>query len=111
MLRHLLSVLPLLALAACTGGGGDVGIVKSRIDNDSDGFTADVDCDDSHANVNPDAAEHCDGVDEDCDDVVDNEAIDAITVYTDLDGDTYGDPASEATACEAGDHEVTTAGD
>ena len=63
MLRHLLSVLPLLALAACTGGGGDVGIVKSRIDNDSDGFTADVDCDDSHANVNPDAAEHCDGVD------------------------------------------------
>jgi hypothetical protein len=111
MLRHLLSVLPLLALAACTGGGGDVGIVKSRIDNDSDGFTADVDCDDTHADVNPDAAEHCDGVDEDCDDVVDNEAIDAITVYTDLDGDTYGDPATEATACEAGDHEVTTAGD
>ncbi len=43
----------------------------SEVDDDGDGFTADVDCDDDNAEVNPDAIEVVDGVDNDCDGYVD----------------------------------------
>lgn len=49
-----------------------------RRDLDADGFASfdcgGEDCDDGDAEVNPDAQESCDGLDEDCDGVVDNEA-------------------------------------
>ena len=48
------------------------------------------DCDDSNAAIHPGATEHCDDVDEDCDGVMDEEAVDAITYYEDLDQDGYG---------------------
>ncbi len=38
------------------------------VDDDGDGFTADVDCDDGDANTFPGAPELCDGVQNDCDD-------------------------------------------
>ena len=50
------------------------------------------DCDDAQAEIHPDAPERCDGVDEDCDGLVDEEAMDAATWYPDADGDGYGDP-------------------
>jgi len=65
------------------------------------GFTdADEDCDDSDADINPDATEVCDGDDNDCDGTADeDDASDADTWYADADGDGYGDPDSTTTAC------------
>ena len=56
------------------------------------GYAAtDDDCDDGDADVNPDADEVCDGVDNDCDGRVDpDDAIDAETWWIDADGDGYG---------------------
>lgn len=52
------------------------------VDSDGDGFTSCNDCDDSRAGVHPGAAEVCDGLDNDCDGVVDEGAAGA-----DTDGD------------------------
>ncbi|MFZ5364787.1 MAG: putative metal-binding motif-containing protein [Patescibacteria group bacterium] len=42
------------------------------IDNDGDGYNADVDCDDSDPDINPAATEVCDFIDNDCDGVIDD---------------------------------------
>ncbi|MED5371986.1 MAG: putative metal-binding motif-containing protein [Myxococcota bacterium] len=57
------------------------------------------DCDDDNAEVNPGATEICDGLDNDCSGSVDDDATDAIQMYSDRDGDGYGKPTSPATAC------------
>jgi len=44
-------------------------------DNDGDGFTSDVDCEDLDSTIFPGASEACDGVDNDCDGTVDNGGI------------------------------------
>ena len=49
------------------------------------------DCDDSAASVAPGAAEICNGVDEDCDGLIDEGVFEV--VYTDADGDGFGDPS------------------
>ena len=42
------------------------------VDDDSDGYSPPADCNDNDPNINPGVAEICDGVDQDCDTVVDN---------------------------------------
>ena len=59
-------------------------------DADSDGYPACADCDDSNAAANEASAEICDGLDNDCDGLVDYEAEDASTFYIDYDGDGFG---------------------
>jgi len=56
-----------------------IGELPSDIDNDADGFTTDIDCNDADPTINPDATEICDGVDNNCDAQVDE--------GFDLDGD------------------------
>ena len=65
------------------------------------GYVADnMDCDDSSAATHPGSDEFCDGVDTDCDGALDeDDATDAATWYSDVDGDGYGDAASTTTAC------------
>jgi MYXO-CTERM domain-containing protein len=60
-----------------------------------------TDCDDTSASVHPGATEYCNSVDDDCDTVVDNAAVDGSTWYVDRDGDTYGNPSIIATSCGA----------
>ncbi|MFH1466699.1 MAG: SUMF1/EgtB/PvdO family nonheme iron enzyme [Pseudomonadota bacterium] len=76
-------------------------------DADGDGVTADLDCDDAHAN----GPEVCDGVDNDCDGTADEDALDADTFYADADGDGYGDAGSVIEACEAPSGYVSDDGD
>ncbi len=60
------------------------------------------DCDDGDAEVNPDATELCDEVDNDCDTDVDEDgAADAPTWYVDADMDDYGVEDETRVACEA----------
>ena len=61
-----------------------------------------TDCDDANSDIHPDAAESCNGYDDDCDGLVDDQdddLVDGITWYTDADADGYGDDASTTTAC------------
>src|SRR6185369_8111528 len=50
------------------------------------------DCDDTTAERYPGNLEICDGVDNDCDGAIDDGATSTL-LYTDADGDGYGDPA------------------
>jgi hypothetical protein len=69
-------------------------------DADADGFDHCVDCDDTDRTVFPGAVELCNGLDDDCDEVVDpDSAADATTWHADADADTYGDPAVSTAAC------------
>ena len=54
------------------------------------GYVSDhTDCDDTHSSVHPGAAEQCNGIDDNCDGLIDN-GIAYTTYYTDADGDGYG---------------------
>ncbi len=67
------------------------------------GYVADAtDCDDAAAGINPGAVETCDGEDDDCDGVTDeDDASDAATWYADLDADDRGDASAPTVSCEA----------
>ena len=82
------------------------------IDADGDGFGSTVppsgadagtDCDDEDADINPDAPELCDGQDNDCDGLEDDEdelaAGEGTDTYLDADGDGYGTSAETANTC------------
>ncbi len=106
--------LPLLALLACTPEKPEVtdtGITEELDipDDDGDGYDADEDCDDNNSVVNPGAEEICDGVDNNCDGVVDDGVT--TTFYADSDGDGFGDAASSIDACEQPDGYVPIGND
>ncbi len=64
------------------------------------GYVSDsTDCDDTAMDVHPGATEVCNGVDDNCDGVVDEGVT--TTYYADTDGDTFGDPSATMDACEA----------
>ena len=66
------------------------------------GYVADnADCDDTSTAVHPDAVELCNGIDDDCDGIIDGGSADPGLWYLDLDGDSFGDPASAVSACDA----------
>jgi hypothetical protein len=95
-MRHQWPGLLALALFACDGGDG----VKDLVDADGDGALEDIDCDDADASVFPGADEVCDGIDNNCDDAIDDAPTDGVVYYEDADVDGYGG-VSSLTACEA----------
>jgi hypothetical protein len=80
------------------------------IDADSDGFTSEEDCNDGDAEVNADAEERCDGIDNDCSGEVDD-VTDGSVFYVDLDADGYGDDTRSVQACDAPEGYAAVGGD
>ena len=71
-------------------------------DYDGDGFFNDVDCNDLEPSIHPDAVEICDGIDNDCDALIDDEDDNLIpdtTWYRDVDEDGYGDAYQSIQSC------------
>ncbi len=91
--------------------GGSEASLAVITDADSDGVFAIADCDDGDARVFPGALETCDGRDEDCDGVVDDDPIDGAVVYPDDDGDGFGDPLAREQVCDVPADRVLEAGD
>lgn len=98
------------------------------IDSDGDGFgsssqstlscaplpgyslTSD-DCDDSNNTINPSATETCNNLDDDCDGDTDEDATDAISFYTDTDGDGFGDDNTLQESCTLPSNAAVLGGD
>ena len=71
-------------------------------DEDGDGVPAGQDCDDTDAAIFPGAPEVCNGADDDCDGLTDEEPVDGQRYAADQDGDGYGEPLSIVRACAPG---------
>lgn len=69
------------------------------------------DCADLNAAAHPDADEVCNGIDDNCDGVVDNHPLDGRPWYLDSDGDGYGAGFGATRACVAPTGTVSRAGD
>ncbi len=94
-------------------GFGDPDVASMGCEAPS-GFVADgTDCDDDDAGISPDSPEYCDdGLDNDCDQSVDEaDAIDATTWHLDSDRDGAGDPGVMVRACVAPTGYVADASD
>ena len=102
-------------------GAIDEGLQLFRyyIDEDGDGFgnalfpidtcrsmsvegyvTNDLDCNDNNSNVNPDASETCDGIDNNCSGLID-EDLPLFTYYLDFDQDGFGDKNFPVDTCRS----------
>ena len=81
-------------------GFGDEADVTYACDR-PDGYAAEKgDCDDTDSAISPGEEEVCDGADNDCDGEPDD-GLPEVTVYEDMDGDGFGDPAAAVEACGA----------
>lgn len=81
-------------------GFGDPGQSSAACAPDGSQVADSTDCDDADVSSHPGAAEVCDGADNDCDEEVDEDAVDRVDAYTDADGDGYGDPATQILVCD-----------
>ncbi len=90
---------------------GDSATSKKACDEPSGYVSNKTDCDDSDAEINPDAEEICNEVDDDCDGEVDNGADDGEVWYADTDGDGWGTSSSTTTSCSEPDGYVASSGD
>jgi hypothetical protein len=91
--------------------------VNFTIDCDVDGDGVDAfecggdDCDDRFDDVNPNAVEVCDGVDQNCNGARDEEAVDRVVWYYDNDRDGYGDSDVTTESCDLPSQYWTSNGD
>ena len=88
-------------------GYGDISVTIQDCNPPAGYVSLSGDCNDSNAQINPGAAELCDGVDSDCDGVL--EVLNAY--YLDADGDGYGDTSISTEDCNPPAGYVATSGD
>ena len=86
-------------LIACRGENKvvDSGTGTVLQDADGDGFSAEEDCNEQDASIFPTAEEVCDGIDNDCDEEIDEEVL--LLFYADADGDGHGNPDTSIENC------------
>jgi hypothetical protein len=94
------------------GYGGDLRVERCSYE---EGYVLEGgDCDDKDTALNPGADEVCDGIDNDCDDLVDADDADAIDAqwwYPDGDGDGYGEADGGTFSCTAISGRISTGAD
>ena len=74
--------------------------------------TTNDDCDDANNLRSPSKVEDCDGLDNDCDEEIDESAVETGTIYyRDNDNDDYGDPEVSMMACSTPEGYVEVSGD
>ncbi len=93
-------------------GYGDASVSVSACDAPSGYVANNEDCDDTSIDVSPAGTEACNGIDDDCDGLVDDDdsPADPTTWFEDLDGDGYGGSTS-AVSCDAPTGFVSLDGD
>lgn len=104
----------------CANGIDDGVAIRYYLDSDADGFgdeldlgnsiegcippegyTSEIgDCNDNDAEISPVGIEVCNGMDDDCNELIDDQSTDADTWYQDKDGDGYGSPTATTEACQ-----------
>ncbi len=90
-----------LGFIACTEIEPPKDESDSYTDADGDGFGFGADCDDSDATVFPSAPELCDGLDNNCNGLVDDEpGENGVQGWSDSDGDGFGDPDTGVWTCD-----------
>ena len=99
----------LLLFVACRAPDKVPSEADMLVDSDGDGVMESEDCDDSNAAVFPGAEEICDGLDNDCDDGIDEEVLG--TYYLDIDGDGFGSVDIQIESCNPPGGYVSEAGD
>jgi hypothetical protein len=104
---------PVLILLACETEEKplvDEPIPDELRDQDNDGYTSeDGDCDDQNDLIYPGGDEICDGVDNNCDEQIDEDVM--LTFYLDQDNDGFGDPNETLLACEIAEGYVSNGSD
>jgi len=94
---------------AADGGAGEASLLNcGHPDCDGDGYTVPMDCDDTNAMVNPEAFDFpMDGIDNDCDGIVDNPVLTCETIPA----TSPGSPTDFARAADlCAQHAITNAG-
>jgi len=75
--------------------------LRCNIDDDQDGVLYPDDCVDTDANIYPGQTERCNGLDDNCDDLVDGLGAEgSVVLYKDTDNDGFGAPSPIASGCE-----------
>ena len=82
-------------------GHGDSAVSLEQCDQPQSYVLSDADCDDDDATISPNAAEICDGIDNNCDSSIDgSDAVNQTTWYLDDDADGHGDPTASLEQCD-----------
>ena len=88
-------------------------IDMANIDEDGDGYPASVDCNDTNELIFPNATESCNGIDDDCDDLIDEgESLEGSPIwYLDQDQDQFGNEEQFLQSCMQPPNHVLRSGD
>jgi hypothetical protein len=81
------------------GDGHGAGTGLTTCTQPPDSAMSGDDCNDDDEHVHPSADEQCNGDDDDCDEEVDEDAVDAWVFYEDLDGDGWGNAQVKLLEC------------